>query len=528
MAIDLEKYKLPEGQKPATKIDLEKYRLPNKFERVEKQGIVQQIESWWNKPAFTADDISKSGAVKGLGKTGVNVLKSIGRTATDIVAAPVKGLAGIPQIPKEVQALTKESGGILPAIKNYVSSLPKTAYENLIPEAGQKLIEGKPMEAVGSLAENPAQVAPFLLGGIKGVSRKAGVLQKPLETYGKAIDKTLAVPKSVVGQSAKAVGKAITSQPVKDFTFGVKTPVQKMATLDKTIELGVSKGIKPTVVGKKSLAGMSKFYDNAKVAVKTIAENKSKIKVLDENGEVVAHPQSSAQAAQAIDQAKKIIYKEYSDMSLKAGDMGAMFNDKPIVSKLTEVSKNKGNSPKVRSYAKSMIKEVEELRYQTPEVIEKRIAEYNQSLTSFYSGTRIDKSKAQVDASVAKSMREQLDSIIENTAGDGYKELKSQYGALKSIEKEVNKRALVNARQAGKSVADLTDIFTGGDILTGILSANPALIARGAAGINIKNWYKQINNPDRYISNMFKKAYETIPESTTTNIPTNTPFRRLK
>ena len=292
----------------------------------------------------------------------------------------------------------------------------------------------------------------------------------------------------------------------------------KMEKLDQTIDEGVSKGIKPTVIGKKTLANNDKFYSNARIAVKTIAENRSKINVFDDLGEKVSHPKSNAQAAQAIDQAKKIIYNEYHKMATDAGDMGAVFNDIPIINKLQKVSADLKFSPKVRQYAASMVDEISELKGQAPDVIEARIAELNESLKSYYAGTRIDKAKAQVDASVAKAMREQLDNIIE-AAGDGYKELKMQYGALKSIENEVNKRALVLARQGGKSLIDFTDIFTGGDLVSGLLTGNPAVLARGIAGKGIAAAYKKINDPDRYIEKMFKEAYKVIPETSISTVP---------
>lgn len=310
-------------------------------------------------------------------------------------------------------------------------------------------------------------------------------------------------------------GGAVAKDVAKDVAGAVPEIATKAADkLDKIIDEGVSKGIKPTVVGKPSLARMEGFYDNAKQAVKTIAENRSDIKIIDDAGEVVAHPRTSAEFAQAIDQAKKKIYKQYHDMSVKAGDGGASFDLSTVKSELNKISSsdNLKMNPKVREYAASLADELEELDGAAPDVVEARIADLNNSLAGFYDG-RVTKAQAQVDASVANLMRKELDDKITNAVGEGYQDLKNKYGSLKAIEKEVNKRALVNARQNAKGLTDLTDIFTGGEIVSGILSMNPALIAKGVAGRGIKEIYKNINKPDRYIERMFQRAYRDVPES---------------
>lgn len=311
----------------------------------------------------------------------------------------------------------------------------------------------------------------------------------------------------------KPVGK-IVEKSIKAGAKLLPKATTEAEKLDKIIDEGVSKGIKPTVVGKPSLARMEGFYDNAKQAVKTIAENRSDIKIIDDAGEVVAHPRTSAEFAQAIDQAKKKIYKQYHDMSVKAGDGGASFDLSTVKSELNKISSsdNLKMNPKVREYAASLADELEELDGAAPDVVEARIADLNNSLAGFYDG-RVTKAQAQVDASVANLMRKELDDKITNAVGEGYQDLKNKYGSLKAIEKEVNKRALVNARQNAKGLTDLTDIFTGGEIVSGILSMNPALIAKGVAGRGIKEIYKNINKPDRYIERMFQRAYRDVPES---------------
>jgi hypothetical protein len=328
----------------------------------------------------------------------------------------------------------------------------------------------------------------------------------PQEARGSRLGEILA-PAGVVDVALGGPIGKIAERTLGGVVKGLK-PISKIDKLDKAIELGVSKGIKPTVIGKPSLAKLDGFYDKANDAVKTIAEHKNLIKIVNNAGEEVSHPKTVGEFAQAIDQSKKILYKKYHDMSLQAGDAGAQFSTSKVVNNLKKVSspENLKLNPQVRDYAASLIKEIEELEGAAPEVVEERIKDLNTSLAGFYDG-RVTKAKAQVDASVAQLMREELDNKITSAVGEGYQGLKNQYGSLKAIEREVNKRALVNARQAPKGLTDLTDIFTGGEIISGVLSMNPALIAKGVAGRGIKEVYKKLNNPDRYIEKMFKQAY---------------------
>jgi len=313
---------------------------------------------------------------------------------------------------------------------------------------------------------------------------------------------------------------AVSKGAITSFGKGFKTAVKP--DLNKIIETGISKGIKPTVVGKKTLPRYEKFYENANDAVKTIAENKNDIKIVDDAGEVVDHPKTAGQFAQAIDQTKKKIYKQYHEMALQAGDEGAAFKTTPIIQKLEKVASEPdeilaSTDPRlsfpseIRQYANSLKKEILELEGAPPEIIEKRIEHYNKSLKGFYDG-RVTREKAEIDASVANALRQELDDEIINSVGEGYQGLKNKYGSLKAIENEVNHRAIVNARKADKGLLDFTDIFSGGDLALGIVSMNPAWIAKAAAQKGIAQLWKHFNNPDHKIDQMFRAAYkEKVP-----------------
>jgi len=114
-------------------------------------------------------------------------------------------------------------------------------------------------------------------------------------------------------------------------------------------------------------------------------------------------------------------------------------------------------------------------------------------------------------------MRDELDNLIEGTTGAEYQAIKNEYSALKTIEKDVARQVFLEARKNPKGLIDFTDIVSGGDLISGVLTANPALIVRGAASRGIKEWIKALNNPNRYI----KKAFDLIDKvsSVSTKLP---------
>ena len=407
-------------------------------------------------------------------------------------------------------------GGAAGNLMNIPVEAAKAAY-SYVPQAVKTPIESE-VKGVGEAVKSNKTLSDFLLGAqqwAKDNPRAAG-------NIGAAVNVASVLP---VGKAVEAAGKGIADVAGPAVEKAAAAIVDKIPTatdkLDKAIQTGVTKGIKPTVIGKPSYDKLTNFYDKANQAVKVIAENREKLNLVDENGEALHHPRSAAEMAQAIDQTEKVIYDKYHAMATAAGDAGSEFDAEPILKELDKIAADPEEAlpmgdprlkynPQTRAYANDLKSEIMELHGASPEIIEARIADLNNSLKGFYDG-RVTKAKAQIDGSVAKLMRQQLDNNITSAVGEGYQDLKNQYGALKTVENEVAKRALVNARKANKGVADLTDIFTGGDLVAGTLSGNPALIAKGLFGRGIKEVYKSLNNPDRYIEKMFKKAYDVVP-----------------
>lgn len=445
-----------------------KYDVPETKPKAEQQQQ-QIIPAMYGAPSYAQQSDIKS--FRGTGNIPLQIVKPIAKTIADV---------GVGVLSAPFHPIQTAKGVGLGVASMAVGSAPSYVQQGssayIDPLDAAKMSEG-----ITSLAKTPQEKRGVTIGQIAA-------------TFG-------------VNPEIKAT--QIASKSIPKILTG--------KTLNETIDQGIAKGVKPTIYGKQTMPRVQEFYDKAKIAVKTIAENKDKINLVDANGEQIQRPKTLVDFAKAIDATKKNIYADYHAMATKAGDKGAWFDANDVVNKIDKATKDKGLVPEVREYAASLKPELIELAGESPEIIERRIQHYNESLTGFYEG-RVSKEKARVDASIAQAMREQLDKIIEESVGPGYQGLKNKYGALKTIEKDVNKRAVVEARKSEKGFYDISDIFTGGEIVAGVLSANPALIAKGTAGIGIKAMIKKINNPNRYIEKMFKKAYNEITPADVDNI----------
>jgi hypothetical protein len=108
-------------------------------------------------------------------------------------------------------------------------------------------------------------------------------------------------------------------------------------------------------------------------------------------------------------------------------------------------------------------------------------------------------------------MREELDDIITKTLEQsGYQGLKKSYGSLKAIEKDVAHRSGIYARLNKKGLIDFTDIFTSGEIVAGLATMNPALLAKGVTMKAVKEYIKYVNDPNHIVKTMFKDVDDIL------------------
>ena len=392
-------------------------------------------------------------------------------------------------------------GQVAGGVEDVVAEGVRSAYRTFVPEKTQ----GKVSETIKNILSTPM--------GQMGVSAaKKGVeyWEKFKKSYPDAAGDIEAVTNIAsilpAGKWGQITGKEVLNV-AKDAKFAATT-ISKDA-LDNQVK-SVVKGYLPksmqwTTAGKKTFSKGEKALDEGQAAIEGIIKNKESLALSTEKGTVAKLPETVPEFAQALEQTKQGIYQQYHGMAVSAGEGGAVFKAKPIIDKLDALSKDLKFNPQVRKYAEDLKAEIMELDGQLPEVIEARIKDLNGSLGGFYEG-RISKAKAQVDASVASLMRKEQDDIITNLKGEGYKDLKKQYGALRSIEDGVNAKAMQEMRKATKGIFDLPDVFTGAYAVHGLLTMSPEVMISAAAAKGMGKLYKWMNSPNRAVKNMFKEV----------------------
>src|SRR5574343_205171 len=454
-------------------------------------------------PVKTAEKSFLGGVAEAAGKR----LSNTGDILSNMTGEEGGGYGFFKNAPaKAIQVAGQGAGFINDVVGQGISA----GYRNLMPESAQKAIS----EGVGGMMANPAVKL-----AIQGISEGYGAIKERypegVATLEAGANIAGAIPVAMAGKAGlhgvKAAGKetAALYRDIGALTAGSQADAIADTMVKDIVRKGIEKGVRPTVAGKNTAGSIKQYYDRATEAVKTIVHNKGNLSLMNAEGEVVqgALPQSLNQFSEAIDQTKKTIFKQYDDMARQAGQAGATVDLAPIATELNKISMApviKDLSPEVSAYAQKVASSLKQRGAYTAEQAQEAIANLNKSLEAFYRNPSYDNaSKAGIDAMIVNNLRKELDDVITRASGEGYQELKKSYGALKSIEKEVTHRAIVDARKNVKGLIDFTDIFTSGDLVQGLATMNPAVHSQGVVMRAIKEVYKLKNDPNRIIKNMF-------------------------
>jgi hypothetical protein len=432
---------------------------PNYFQRVASeyqkagQDITKGIETGAETYRQGVDQNSFGGELKATG----GLIRSGLRTAGGVASA---AFAPITELPLVRSLIGKISGRImgLPGVEDVVKNA--TAIAEKYPETAKDI-------------QNIVDIAT--LGG-------GAAAEKPVIAEGKAISKDLVQgTKSFLTPSEEAVSSKIQSL--------------------------FQKSIKPTA--KKTIGQADAYKEDVLSAMKTIKDNAQNLNLEDATGEIITGraPRSLNELAQAVDQTKKSVFDQYDALAKQAGKSGAVIDTHSIASELDNVAKNRAiqiANPKVIEYAQGWAERLRGFDKLDAETTQEVIKIMNNNLKAFYARPSYETaSQAAVDAGIANNFREALDKAIEGATGKEYQALKNQYGSLKAIENDVVRASMRDARKNVKGLLDYSDIFTSGQMIGGILSLNPAMVAKGAAERGIKEYLSFLNNPNRAVSNIF-------------------------
>lgn len=422
---------------------------------------------------------------------------------------------------QSAQDITKsvENTAQKPSLGNFVSTGLETAgsvaRSAFAPITEIPLVKSALSFVSNKVAENPTA---------KSVITKVSDLAKQYPQQARGLQNIVDIISLGVAPEASSVLKTEGKAVLSDVAQGARvvlTPSED-AVQSKVISL-FQKSIKPTA--KKTIGQGQKYENDVLSALKTIKSNAENLNIQDATGELVSGrtPQTINELAQGVDQTKKLVFNQYDALAKKAGTNGALIDAKPIAQEVAKVAQNKAlqlTNPEIIKYAENWSERLNGLDKLDPETTQEVIKLMNNNLQSFYRNPTYDSaSKVAVDAGIANNFREALDKAIEGATGEQYQALKGQYGALKAIENDVVRASMRDARKNVKGLLDYTDMFTGGQMVGGILSLNPAMFTKGAIEKGFKEYIKFVNDPNRAIGNIFEKlgsdvAPEFTPKST--------------
>jgi len=324
--------------------------------------------------------------------------------------------------------------------------------------------------------------------------------QKIAETY-----------RNVVENSTQRIAANLDRQALQD---NINKPLPEV---EQSISQMYVNAVSPGVKGKKqSLEGLVANTNSAVSAVKNLTESKSNLKFRDiETNQFIEGelPTNLWEFGGAIAHQKSQVYKQITEQLEATGN--SAIDTSRITDAMTDIIENPvyANETAIVNRARESLTKYMTTDY-TPSQIEELIQLENDRLQAFYrgAGTQAD---AIVSAIVANNLRDMLDEAVEAATGTGVKDLKSQYGNLKAIERDVVHRALHNAQAREAGLVDMFGIRTIGDVAAGAAGDLGAL-KRGAAQIAGESFIKALNDRDAMVNRMFLVAEQAYKGSQTT------------
>lgn len=286
--------------------------------------------------------------------------------------------------------------------------------------------------------------------------------------------------------------------------------------ISTVINKGIEKAIRPSVSGKKTPLRYKSYLEKTQTAVESVIENKYNIELTDASGRVVIGktPTTLKETAQAVTQTLQSKFNEYNSLVEKTTGEGIVVELEPIAKKLDKIATDKivlAANPEVAKFATEFAERLRADNVYTAAEAQRMIATLNDKLKPFYKkSTYENASRATVDEHVASSLREALDSVVENTTGEQYQKLKNDYGALKTLEADLTHRLIVDARKSPSGFFDISDVFSGYHAFRGAID----LVQKGSgAGLSaslfakgVSQYRKVMADPNRIIGKMFSEA----------------------
>lgn len=292
----------------------------------------------------------------------------------------------------------------------------------------------------------------------------------------------------------------------------------------KSLQEQFNKSVKPSSRWMQTKTQVEKYDNDAIDSVELIIKNKDNLKFVDVNGEetVWQLPKNLDEFSQAIKQTKEKLYSEYNAIAKEAWKDATVDTTK-IVNELKALRNNEewmaGKSEATKNEIDKWIRDLEWLNNKlSVEWTQTKIQELNEELAAFLkSKNPNDVWPNWIKAKVNGWLKDWISDSIENAWLDSveYQNLKRAYGSLRTIESDVNHRAIVYGRQNPESLVDSLSELSSIDAMAKFIK-NPVEWTLKFIWSQIeKYWAKSRNNPNNIIKKLFWDAEDVVNKNST-------------
>jgi hypothetical protein len=456
----------------------------------------------------TGDESKTARASRGfLAGMGVGALKSVGETAL-----------GAGQLGQSILQSTVGRG--VEAITG--ADRTEMGVDMFQPERAQEIRDttlraDAPGEGTGKFLGTLAQYALPTGSIVRGQQALGAVAKQVPTTFGRMTAQAGArfAPEAVGTGAIGAVRSGGDMEQAKTealFAGGASVGLGALGSLARTTyfpELKQSVAKAFGIQGKMS-GGQALEEVNKKIAGLGVLKSRaSNLKVTLEDGTTaVFDPKKATYSStlQAWNHARKNVFEEYTSLASKAGQK-ADVDISRVLDGLNETIRQPGLSI-YKNSARSLMRDIDnsfdDLTKASIQDVETFVQALNkQTVNSFFKGTS-DSAVSEVNASTARVLRELLDDVITSSQGSSYQGLRSQYGALKSIENDLVRKFQQEARKVGGGLPEYAGMFASGDIIGSVLTGNLTGVARGTTVGTLATLKRKLSNPERFLRRSFE------------------------
>jgi hypothetical protein len=258
--------------------------------------------------------------------------------------------------------------------------------------------------------------------------------------------------------------------------------------------------VKPGRRGVDSSAALGQQDNRILTAVDQIIANRPSLQLTDEAGNPMVGqlPRSLRQFGEAADQIKGKLFQEYDSLAQTAGTQGAMVDLAPVAGKLQKLATDLALvHPTMANEAAQMAQRFLQQGTYSPSKTQDAIQQLNK--------VNAYPMRSPLHDLVTRELRDELDKTISQAVGPGYQALRSQYGALRSVEKDVSAAVQREANKIpGGAGGMLLDTMGSEEIMRGIITLHPGAVATGLGMKAIKQLQQYVNGPNRAIARLFQ------------------------